>query len=308
MLHRADLVSENRQNRNAGNAGDLLKHSAYLALVDELVQSRWHDGLRIVEAHSGKGVYAATSPMLRRARALPGFNISPLGIAQANAFAESPVGLGRIGDLRDGEVPYAGSAVLHALALRKLQLRALVLMDHGPGVRNTVNRIFREPALSVLQANLQVIDPGPQSEGGVLVALERGEYSHKDIIHFDPFAFVMHDRPSVRSTYRRLVARCDELVGSGQLAAATLFVTWGSNSRAALDDLDGSGYRGGLAGGYQDLVKGVDPSRRVVLTWCGGTYFSQLLIVPSDVRSRLLRRLNDYVQPFAPLLSRLAIQ
>lgn len=37
MLLRSDLMTENKQNSNAGNGGDLLKHSAYLALLDELV-------------------------------------------------------------------------------------------------------------------------------------------------------------------------------------------------------------------------------------------------------------------------------
>ena len=93
MLLRSDLMTENKQNSNAGNGGDLLKHSAYLALLDELVSREpWHHEIHIVEAHSGKGVYAATSSHLREARQLPDYAASRLGIAQTAAFADPPLG------------------------------------------------------------------------------------------------------------------------------------------------------------------------------------------------------------------------
>lgn len=310
MLRRSDLASESKQNNNAGNAGDLLKHSAYLALLHELIScASWSEGLSIVEAHSGKGIYAATSPNLRDARALAGFRESPLGIAQATAFADPPAGLGPIADLGVGEMPYAGSAVLHALELSKLPRRELMLMDRDASVRNTITLVFRQPALAPLAPDLRVLDPGECSEPKVLHALERGEYSRNHVLHFDPFAFVMAPNDaSTRNTYKRLLAQCDVRVDRSQLAAATLFFTWGSNSRAALDDLDGAGYEGGLDGGYRDLVEGVDPSRRIVLTWCWGMYFSLLLVVPSELRAKLGARLINYVEPFGSRLKRLTVQ
>lgn len=309
MLRRSDLVSESKQNDNAGNAGDLLKHSAYLALLHELISGpTWREGLSIVEAHSGKGIYAATSSNLRDARALAGYRKSPLGIAQANAFADPPAGLGPIAGLAVGEMPYAGSAVLHALELSKLPRRALALMDHDASVRNTVALVFTEPALAPIAPDLRLLDPGGCSEPTVLLALERGEYSRTHVVHFDPFAFVMAPNPSTRNTYKRLLGQCDERVGRSQLAAATLFFTWGSNNRAALDDLDGAGYEGGLDGGYRDLVERIDPSRRVVLTWCWEMYFSLVLVVPSTLRGQLVSRLMKYVEPFRPRLKRLTVQ
>lgn len=97
MLHRSDLVSDSRQNRNAGNAGDLLKHSAYLAVLHELTSHpTWSEEVSVVETHSGKGVYAATNYQLRTVRASLGYRSSPLGVAQTAAFANPPSGLGLI--------------------------------------------------------------------------------------------------------------------------------------------------------------------------------------------------------------------
>ena len=41
-LHRRDLRSASEQNENAGNGGDVIKHSVYLAVLDELRRhERW---------------------------------------------------------------------------------------------------------------------------------------------------------------------------------------------------------------------------------------------------------------------------
>jgi 23S rRNA A2030 N6-methylase RlmJ len=58
MLSRQDLTSPSRQDKNAGNSGDLVKHTAYLAMLDELVRSGRK--AHVVEAHGGKGVYVSS--------------------------------------------------------------------------------------------------------------------------------------------------------------------------------------------------------------------------------------------------------
>ena len=53
-----DFQSPSDQNPNAGNGGDVIKHSVYLAVLDELrARERWRDELHVVETHAGKGVY-----------------------------------------------------------------------------------------------------------------------------------------------------------------------------------------------------------------------------------------------------------
>ncbi len=276
MLRRCDLVSDSRQNKNAGNSGDLVKHSSYLALLHQMVSHpAWSDEIHITEAHAGKGVYAATSAHLRTACTIPGYRTSPLGVAQAVAFSKPPEGLGEILDLQPNELPYAGSAVIHGLELRRLRSRNLTLMDHDGAVRATVDRVYQEPALASLSSDVHLVDPGRSSEPLVLASLRRGEYSPADVVHFDPFAFVMDRDDDKRRMYNELITACDDRVRSGDLGAATLFITWGSNNRAALDDLRGEGYQGGLEGGYLDLVQSIEPAQRIVVTWCWELYFSR---------------------------------
>lgn len=48
----------NEQNRNAGNGGDLVKHTVYLATLDFLLKREpWHQGMRLRECHAGRGIY-----------------------------------------------------------------------------------------------------------------------------------------------------------------------------------------------------------------------------------------------------------
>ena len=77
-LHVRDFRSPSDQNQNAGNGGDLIKHSVYLALLDELRDDDRE--LHVVETHAGKGVYvpaaaeyaqAATDRAVRKSR--PGY-------------------------------------------------------------------------------------------------------------------------------------------------------------------------------------------------------------------------------------------
>jgi hypothetical protein len=109
MLSRQDLTSPSRQDKNAGNSGDLVKHTVYLAMLDHLAR----DGTKphIVEAHGGKGVYVSSNPHLRRARQAAQYSTSALGRGQADCFAAPPRGFGVVADLTAQEIAYGGSGV-----------------------------------------------------------------------------------------------------------------------------------------------------------------------------------------------------
>jgi 23S rRNA A2030 N6-methylase RlmJ len=78
VLRRSDLMSESRQNRNAGNSGDLLKHSACLALLHELTtESPWREQLNIIEAHAGRGSTRRVRRTCARRRAFPRIGTQP---------------------------------------------------------------------------------------------------------------------------------------------------------------------------------------------------------------------------------------
>src|SRR4051812_6660128 len=125
MLKREDLVAPSVQDRNAGNSGDLVKHTAYLALVHELARTA-KERVHVVEAHGGKGVYVSSHRHLTAAQQLPGFGESPLGRAQSLCF-DSTQGLGPVLDLHSGETAYAGSGALHARIVREGGASSLTL-------------------------------------------------------------------------------------------------------------------------------------------------------------------------------------
>jgi hypothetical protein len=309
MLTRNDLLSPSLQDKNAGNSGDLIKHISYLALLHELVHSRSHTPQpHIVEAHGGKSVYVSTHRHLVKARQLDHYGGSTLGRAQAACFAPAPSGLGPISGLQPGEIAYAGSGALHARAVIDGLSSSLSVMDSDQGVRNIVGHVFSEPCFSGVRAQLQIQDPAGQSEPEVLSRLRRGGFGSGHVLHFDPFAFVMaRNTASIRSIYRDLIQECDARVGRGELAAASVFFTWGSNGAAALEDLYGAGYPGGRPNGYQDLILAVNPERCIVVKWCWELFFSLLLIVPRDVKVPLGRAIEGDASWLRPLMRRFEI-
>jgi 23S rRNA A2030 N6-methylase RlmJ len=58
----------NDQNRNAGNGGDLVKHTVYLATLDFLLKREpWSQGIRLRECHAGRGICHVTADHKSRA-------------------------------------------------------------------------------------------------------------------------------------------------------------------------------------------------------------------------------------------------
>ena len=290
MLSRQDVTSPSRQDKNAGNSGDLVKHTVYLAMLDELV--RGGRKAHVVEAHGGKGVYVSSNPHLRRAQQAAQYSTSALGRAQAACFAPPPDGLGAVSDLADADIAYAGSGALHASAVAKGLADSLELLDSDAGVRSVADRVFSEECFSKVRGHLRTTDSNGPSEPIVLSRLEAGDVGPDHLLHLDPFAFVMAPEGApMRALYRDLIHQCDARVQQHGLAAASVFFTWGSNNAAAKDDLFEGGYAGGLNDGYRALIAAVHRDQRIVITWCWELYFSLLCIVPADAKWRLGRAL-----------------
>lgn len=128
------------------------------------------------------------------------------------------------------------------------------------------------------------------------------------MLRFDPFAFVVAPGDvSIRSMYRDLLHHCDTSVSQGELAAASVFFTWGSDVSAATEDLYGAGYRAGMPNGYQDLVSTVKQERRIIVKWCWELFFSLLFTVPSDLKISIGRAIEEDILWIRPLLRRFEI-
>ena len=285
-----ELLPEGQQDRNAGNAGDLGKHGVYLSLLETLRRTPpWSGGLQVVEAHAGKGLYAAGHSQWKRFQEMGHGEHSPLVNLQHAVLGPPPIGVGPILGLPAGNNPYVGSGLLHANLLRGSPDSSLVCYDCNPNVRSTLQRVLEEACFTVVRGRVEILDPGGQSEPVVLQKLQDGCYGRRHVLHLDPFAFVMRqdDQPT-RDRYRELLQKCDEQVAEERLGAASVFVTWGSNSSAAREDLFREGYGGGLHGGFQDLRGLVRPTQSVVVAWCWQYYFSLLVVVPERLRHDLV--------------------
>ena len=300
-LHRRDLQSESEQNENAGNGGDVIKHSVYLAVLDELRRhERWREQLHVLETHAGKGVYAPAAKEYAEAANDPAMRRSKLCAAQERAFACAPDGLGSVDGMKAGERPYAASAVLHAFALRDVPRKSLVLMDSDGGVTDTLTRVFDEPAFRRFHPP-PCVRTESSSEQALIELL--GQSSHlggNHLVHLDPFAFVSateERKREERKRYAKLLQEADRRVKCDTLAALSVFVVWGGWQHGKARKIL-SGAERGVPGGYPDLRDEIGSERRITVEWCWGQYFAMLLVVPAEVRDEVVERIMEYCMPF----------
>lgn len=50
--------------------------------------------------------------------------------------------------------------------------------------------------------------------------------------------------------------------------------------------------------GYRDLRNKIGSERRITVEWCWGQYFAMLLVVPTEVRDKVVERIQEYCEPF----------
>ena len=301
-LHRRDLQGASDQNPNAGNGGDVIKHSVYLAVLDELRKhERWREQLHVLETHAGKGVYA---PAAKEYDAVandpdPTMQRSKLYAAQERAFGRAPDGLGSVDGMNAGERPYAASAVIHAFALHDVPRKSLVLMDRDGGVTDTLMRVFNEPAFRRFRPPPRVQRTESSSEQALIELLEQpSRLGGNHVVHLDPFAFVISSRHAEkRKRYAKLLHEADRRVECNTLAALSVFVVWGRRHVGkAWNDLFGADC--GVPDGYRDLRNKIGSERRITVEWCWGQYFAMLLVVPAEVRDKVVERIQEYCEPF----------
>lgn len=298
-LHAQDFLSPSKQNMNAGNGGDLIKHSVYLALLDVLrARDPWRHALHVVEAHAGKGIYVPAAKEYVRVVGDSAVRRSVLCTAQQEALRPAPDGLGLIEGVRDGEHVYVASAVLHAFALRDLPEKSLLLMDHDRCVTATLERVCAEPAFSRLDPPPRVLWTESSSEEVVLDDFERSCFGGSHVVHLDPFAFVHgKEHAQDRERYAELLCTANQCVASGTLAALSVFVVWGQrHSGEARQQIWDQGC--GVPGGYPDLRARIGSERRITVRWCWGQHFAMLLVVPAPIRENIIKCIKDYCKPF----------
>ena len=283
------LQDENRENRNAGNGGDLGKHTVYLTVLDYLLaNSPWSTKLRVRECHAGRGMYRIPADDARRPLleclynplgAYAGVLLHDVQRASQSALDVSPAHLAEF-------EWYSGSAVVNAWRLGCVQggSHQLELYELDADTRRVLRAVFAAPGLQLLHVKVRIL---PESEdqrdfdGELHVENNVSAWNSQDLVLLDPFAMWRQDQDQPeRNRYRRIIER---LIARGQESPLLmLFWTWGRAFPIANGDLDGTNTP--VANGYQELRDLLHQANRhfVRVTWRWGLQFAMWVLVPES--------------------------
>lgn len=295
----------NIQNPNAGNGGDLVKHTVYLATIHYLMaQQPWKQNIRVRECHAGRGIYRlqaghhwrhVLSSLLSTPRLVDPVLLRDTQRAILEALRCWP-------DVSDKVEWYAGSALMNACALAqdKAGSRMLDLYEYEPDTRRVLRSVLD---MGTIAEGIQV-NVLPESEDGVLFDGERHvestmcAWTKGDLILLDPFAkWRRQEHQSFRNVYAAII---EALLHRGPDAPSLImFWTWGSAAVVAREDLQGSGPA--VRNGYQDLLAKVQRagSQIVLVKWFWGYQFAMWIMVPTEH----VRPLSDQVRRHCSVLS-----
>jgi len=186
-MHLRPCFEKNPQSRNAANGPDLVKHTIWLALLDELRRvSPWRERLVVHECHAAAGLYRISRALNRPAS----LHIKVLGEEAMTrpmlGVAQSYV-LGVIGAARTRH--YAGSPLLTAAAIGHHANASLEACEYDPVTRRDMEHNVR-CLCTAMKASVNVTVPGNagmvfESEPTIAKQLPGWDSSH--VLCLDPF-------------------------------------------------------------------------------------------------------------------------
>ena len=280
---------DNPENRNAGNGGDLGKHSVYLATLRYLMaREPWAQELRVRECHAGRGMYRIPADDGRRhlLRCLysPENSDASVGLHHLQRASQSALAVWPAKP--EQLVWYTGSAVLNAWSLSAAGTGAhlLELYERAPATRRILRSLLSTSALQLPRIEVQ-IQPDPEDEsdfdGELHVANSIESWDSRDLVMLDPFAMWRQEQDwSRREQYGRVV---DAIIAKEQNSAMLiLFWTWEHAFPVAEGDLNGTNQP--VENGYQALRSRLHQARRrfVRVTWRWGLQFAMWVLVPDS--------------------------
>jgi 23S rRNA A2030 N6-methylase RlmJ len=257
----------NPENRNAGNGGDLVKHTVYLAFINGLLDHQpWRDGMHLRECHAGRGMYALPAGDRRRYDDVRG----PLAHAQLDARGAL--------ELDDDGHWYAGSALLNARCLARHEApHRHTLFEWDPDTRHILSQVLAEAQCDTHIAGLG--DAALRVEGERHIAEQMPGWTRRDVVLLDPFG--LWRRPKLaerRERYRRIF---EALATHPDPPALSMFFTWTSDDNAnadiaGIDPVDN---------GYRDLAA-LAPSR-IIVRWTWDIPCAMWLVVPAPCKQSM---------------------
>ena len=297
-----DLIdTANRENPNAGNGGDLGKHTVYLAVLEYLLpRSPWSDGLRVRECHAGRGMYRIPDPDPRRrlleclyepVNADVGVllhDVQRASQSALNVWPPQPAALKW----------YSGSAVVNAwqLASTKGGKHLLQLYELEPDTRAILRAVFAAPKTSGASSRFQILpdpDNGGNFDGELHIENNVLNWDSQDLILLDPFAMWRQDEhQQQRDRYRRIL---EQVIGRGKDSPLLiLFWVWGQRHHQwAVGDLQGTAVP--VLNGYAELRALLHQANRqfIRVVWCWGQQFAIWIIVPDSHLNALCAALQQ---------------
>ncbi len=276
---------ENTQNSNAGNGGDLVKHTVYLSTVRFLItREPWKREIRIRECHAGRGLYRLAPEHQWRKLLLCLFRDAGKhsnSVLLRDAQRAALQALGCWPDAPEQLEWYAGSAVTNAFALAQTGegARSLDLYEKQPGTREVLRSVLHktEAAQSIRLSVLPPNENEKEFDGVRHVEENMPAWNRGDVVLLDPFK--MKDQ-NERDSYGRVVDALIRRAADSPLLV--LFWAWGRDNIGAEADLSGSGEI--IRNGYQDLLGRLITSRMqvVLVQWTWGFRFAMWLVVPAE--------------------------
>ena len=279
----------NPENNNAGNGGDLGKHTVYLTVLDYLLaRTPWSTELRVRECHAGRGMYRipvgdGRRPLLEclynHIDADVGVLLYDVQRASQSALAVWPA------HLPDFEW-YSGSAVVNAWRLGCAQSGShrLELYELAADTRGVLRAVFAAPGLQLPRVAVRSL-PEPEDhgvfDGEMHIENNINAWNSQDLVLLDPFAMWRDvQEQQRRNRYRRIIER---IISRGQESPLLiLFWTWGRAFPVADGDLDGTNTP--VPNGYQELRGVVHQGNRrfIRVTWRWGLQFAMWVLVPES--------------------------
>jgi hypothetical protein len=277
----------NRENQNAGNGGDLGKHTVYLTILDYLLQHEpWATGLRVRECHAGRGLYEIPTGDLRRPRLECLYH--PLHeeaeIPLHNVQRDSQTALNVWPQQRDALHWYSGSAIVNAWCMAKASRgnHVLELYELAPNTRAILRSVFADRSFQFSRVTVRMLpepEDGCDFDGELHIERSISSWASQDLILLDPFAMWRRRKHQCcRDRYRRIF---DQLLALPAPPQLVLFWTWGRAFQAAVGDIEGA--RPPVPNGYQELRQLLRDANHsfIRVCWRWGLQFAMWIVVPA---------------------------
>ena len=289
----------NPENRNAGNGGDLIKHTVYLTVVEHLLNHMpWRERLRVRECHAGRGMYAI--PVSDRRRSLLKGLYEPVAADVGVLLHDRQRASQRLLGVWPANPTclgwYAGSAVMNAQRLAETRGKHFIeFYEMSPDTRRilrTVLGVLGRDASGVESRVLPTAEGGRPFDGEQHIANNIGRWDSRDLVLLDPFAMWRQAcHQAQRDLYGRIV---DAVIAQGQESPLlALFWTWGRAFPAAEGDLQDTNCR--VANGYQDLrARLLQAGRHLIsIVWRWELQFAMWVLVPDSQQHALTTALRQ---------------